>query len=71
MNDFTKDELGIIAECVEADFYHTNWSKSMYEPLIKKIQSLINNYCEHEPSIYCKCEGQWVCDECHFKEQSK
>ena len=18
-------------------------------------------------SIYCKCEGQWVCDECHHK----
>ncbi len=47
MNGFKKEELELIAECVEADFYHTNWSKCMYEPLMNKIQSMIDNYCEH------------------------
>ncbi len=66
MNDFTKEELELIAECVEADFHHTNWSKRIYEPLINKIQSMIENYCEHTPEpinqeICCtKCQTALV-----------
>ena len=63
MNDFTKEELELIAECVDSDFLCTNWPKSMYEPLINKIKSMIDNYCEHEDTLlncgdeYCvKCK---------------
>ncbi len=67
MNEFTKHELELIAECVEADFYHSNWSKSMYEPLINKIQSIIDNYCEHRLTTGCgTCSGfmDVICVKC-------
>jgi len=53
MNDFTKEELELIAECVEADFYRTNWARTMYDLLITKIQSMIDDYCEHESDEHC------------------
>lgn len=67
MNDFTKEELELIAECVESDFYHTNWSRSMYDPLMLKLQSMIENYCDHDgkigkdyPGEKCmKCNRMW------------
>lgn len=68
MNEFTKEELEIIAECVDADFYHTNWSKSMYEPLITKIQSMIDNYCEHETDQGgCGGDMLYTCKKCGNK----
>ncbi len=64
MNDFTKEQLEIISECVIADFNQTNWPRCMYEPIISKIQSLIDNYCDHE-----QCgDGaglEQVCSKCH------
>ena len=32
----------------------------------KDVEQKIEEYRKKE-SIYCKCFGQWVCDECHFK----
>lgn len=43
MNNFTIEELYIIAECVEDDFYRTNWSREIYEPIMIKIRDLIEN----------------------------
>lgn len=64
MNDFTKEELELISECIEADFYHTNWSKSMYEPLINKIQSMIDNYCEHQDRVASSDENGHMVVQC-------
>jgi hypothetical protein len=46
MNDFTKDEL-------EELYFYTTFHKDRYQveypkELLKKIQSLIENYCEHD-----------------------
>ena len=50
MNDFTKEELDIIfywaidrLESVGIDFFR----EEGHEMLYKKIQSMIDNYCEH------------------------
>lgn len=53
MNDFTKDDLELIAECVEADFNQTNWPRCMYEPLKNKIQSMIETY--NDKISYYRC----------------
>jgi len=65
MNEFTKEELELIGECVEADFYHSNWSKSMYEPLMNKIQSMIDDYCHHEWITILQAQnGENIIDKC-------
>jgi hypothetical protein len=46
MNDFTLEDLERIYECVDSDYHHSNWPKSKYDPLIYKIQSMIDNYKE-------------------------
>jgi hypothetical protein len=60
MNDFTKEELELIAQCVESDFYHANWPRSMYEPLLDKIQAMIDNYEE----IKIPKTAQYICPDC-------
>ena len=44
MNDFTKEELKSIMYCVKQMKIHIDG----YNPLKSKIQSMIDNYCEHE-----------------------
>ena len=56
MNDFTKDELEEIL--MWADF----WSGSNPE-LIKKIQSMIDNYCTQHTWIGCP-DGIMFCYHC-------
>ncbi len=45
MNDFTKDELETILYCVDVV---SNVENTDEQKLFDKIQSLIDNYCEHE-----------------------
>lgn len=47
MNDFTKDELYQLSKAMEARLAFLSASES---PLYNKIQSLIENYCEHSES---------------------
>ncbi len=48
MNDFTKTELQDLLFCVKD---HTGYQgDSIHENLIKKIQSMIDNYCDEEPN---------------------
>lgn len=62
MNDFTKEELydlqswgdAYTAFDIENDIY------KMHEPLLTKIQSMIDNYCEHE----CNGEVEIFIDTC-------
>jgi hypothetical protein len=65
MNDFTKEELEDIDTCV------FNWNinhKSIdgFQKLRDKIQSMIDNYCEHEDkeNIGGWC---WKCTTCGMK----
>jgi hypothetical protein len=43
MNDFTKEELKFIYDWL-------NWISKEDYPVKNKIQSMIDNYCEHESS---------------------
>lgn len=51
MNNFTKEELESIINWGEAyvEFGH-HWSYELSKPLLDKIQSMIENYCEHPDS---------------------
>ncbi len=52
MNDFTKDELRMIAACVlpspKEYFMWTDAQKSLHD----KVMAMIDNYCEHETDGY-------------------
>lgn len=51
MNDFTKEDWEEIYLAIEASFYTSNRSQSFLKPILQKIQSMIENYCEHENTI--------------------
>ena len=73
MNDFTKEELKIIM--MWGQLYKSGmgiaWpklcSKKSHDNVIKKIKSMLDNYCEHDSHEvsalvnYCLC-----CDNCEF-----
>lgn len=52
MNDFTKKELKYLLKIVE---YDAGISDIWTSPLLTKIQSLIDSYCEHDN----ECEHDW------------
>ncbi len=59
MNDFTKAELIKINEVLERD----SWE--LFTDLQSKIQSMIDNYCEHENAGQdYSCNRCWDCGEC-------
>ena len=45
MNDFTKEELTLIAEAIP---YILHKGVSVRTELLKKIDAMIDNYCEHD-----------------------
>lgn len=58
MNDFTKEELQEILECLPFSCH----KKLGFAPILyKKVQSLIENYCEHEICGLC---NQINCEDC-------
>lgn len=66
MNDFTKEELKTMRNMMFSAMGSSSlWRTNDSNVLVDKIQSMIDNYS----SIYCKCQGAWICDECHFKEK--
>lgn len=49
MNDFTKEELEILHSAIEYWIKNIALPGSKVSPvIIKKIQSMIDNYCDHE-----------------------
>lgn len=46
MNDFTKEELEQLYHCAKFVTEY-NWLHDRYDGLMKKIQSLMENYCDH------------------------
>lgn len=61
MNDFTKEELSYMAEAV--DMWLKGDDSSMPERICLKIQSMIDNYCEHE---FSECFNGVRCRKCDF-----
>jgi hypothetical protein len=59
MNDFTKEELENMLSIIDFEM-HT-------QSLCNKIQSMIENYCDHHLINYCcRCDPEnIVCDKCH------
>jgi hypothetical protein len=58
MIDFTKEELQIIYNFFERH-RQDSYDDCRYASLLKKIQSMLDNYCEHEqaaiPEVVYKC----------------
>ena len=65
MNDFTKEELEYMADCIEGEIKYYG-ADHVGHAARDKLQSMIDNYCEHEwkltfsgsiiKGIYCqKC----------------
>lgn len=48
MNDFTKEELEMLSHGILRTI--TEDTQARYAPLYNKIESMIENYCDHEPS---------------------
>lgn len=66
MNNLTKPELQEIKRCIK---YMINGGTTPYSSLTmdinKKLQSLIDNYCEHEPSDGHFEQFRWqLCSKC-------
>lgn len=61
MNDFTKDELEKILACINESYRGCCVDPDIHMETRNKIQSLIDNYCEHdyiEKNVYLchKCK---------------
>lgn len=52
MNEFTKEELLTMMEIMDELYFGKFYSKREYPELYDKIQSMIDDYCEHEPYTY-------------------
>lgn len=64
MNDFTKEELEVI---LEGSVWWLEGDNELYsEELINKIQSMIDNYCEHASIQYYDDIPVDVCNNCHM-----
>ncbi len=61
MNDFTKEELEEIVESFDWIESETSWDWK--HPLRNKIQSMIDNYCEHTWFFYLSSNGSRL--KCH------
>lgn len=71
MNDFTRNEL---ASIFDAFYYIENdpdWrnTEGWDDELKSKIHSMIDNYCEHKPSIQCSECGSFICKNCEAMYQ--
>ena len=66
MNDFTKEELEIFLEWLHYARDSACWNKYHEHPeLINKIQSMIDNYCNHEYKKTLDNSGMYFINMCH------
>lgn len=66
MNDFTKEELNELLDCIGWKLGEGHRNPNITFSLEKKIQSMIDNYCEHKniaPEYSCimcyECGKRW------------
>lgn len=72
MNDFTKEEMMQIKYDYDlnGNRYDESFTNEQCEALYEKIQSMIDNYCEHEWAMYISSEGNAVrCTKCNHDIQ--
>lgn len=62
MNDFTKQELREIKSCVYFEGWKPDGLENANQHLIDKIQSMIDNYCEHDWDYGCR--ASYRCRSC-------
>lgn len=63
MNDFTKEELEQLLDCCYGGMHDDHPVEDYKLRLQVKIQSMIDNYCEHEDT--CRnCECTTECNKC-------
>ena len=65
MNEFTKEELERICQFFNIAIEDYKEPDSTYE-LRDKIQSLIDNYCEHTSKQYYEHVMLYECNDCHM-----
>lgn len=66
MNDFTKEELIDIYESYDECFIHHSDVSEIEKSIVEKLQSLIDNYCDHK---MCYGAGEYTyCDKCGANE---
>lgn len=66
MNDFTKQELECLANAIELQLQHRVFNEINEHKrveLVKKIQKLINSYCDH-PNSYSDSNYHYGCSDC-------
>ena len=64
MNDFTKEELEDIYNCIDVYCWGSPVSKAVHELLMNKIQYMIDDYCDHEPEEWSKQLTFQKCKKC-------
>lgn len=66
MNDFTKEELEDMINWGEIyTEFGNSWCDKIHRPLINKIQSVIDNYCDHLWAYCFSSDGSSVkCQKC-------
>ncbi len=65
MNDFTKSELEMLVYSLYGGMHDDFPVPEEQQILQKKIQSMIDDYCEHELMLYFGTEGVGVrCPKC-------
>ncbi len=63
MNDFTKEELGLIYKSCATEALN-GWSNYSVD-FLNKIKSMIDNYCEHSWAFHFSANGSRVaCMKC-------
>lgn len=70
MNDFTKEELQDIFDCL---YYENKESEEKpYDKLLDKVQSMIDNFCDHKTARFIGDVYGYECVDCkcdlHFSE---
>jgi len=65
MNDLTKEELIYLLKCVDPKY------GIYFEAICKKLQSIIDNYCEHDcKTTIWQCQIT-ACSKCGFPSSLK
>lgn len=72
MNDFTKEELNQLIECVVSFSYIKEGHDSMvriYPELETKLSDMIDNYCECDSDhVFDETDPYVLCVKCGYKE---
>jgi len=67
VNDFTKEELKDLKRYARVYILQSPLLEKKNRPLADKIQSLIDNYCEHKESkVDCNGGISMVCVQCGY-----